>query len=196
MDFLKFSRIAVNGITCYRIIAAPALLWLIFDNQLQLFKWLLLISFLSDAVDGFLARRYQVVSMMGSRLDSVGDDLTVGVAVIGLLKWNLDFILDHWIWVALLCFLFSLHLVMALLRYGKMTAFHTYMAKAAAVLQAIFLLASFFFSPPSILLFQSVAGLTALGLLEEIVLIRLLPEYRFNVKGLYWVLKEKSSHRR
>lgn len=195
MDTLKFSRFIINGITCYRIVAAPVLLWLILKGQLDIFKWLLTLSFLTDAVDGYLARRYRVVSLIGARMDSIGDDLTVGMAIIGLLNWHFDFISSHWLWASVLTALFCLHLIMGLVRYGKLTAFHTYTAKAAAVLQAVFLLASFFFSPPSLLLFYLVAALTGLGLLEEIVLIVLLPDYRFNVKGLFWVLKDKRVQR-
>lgn len=35
------------------------------------------------------------------------------------------------------------------------------------------------------------AFITAIDLIEEIILVFLLPEWETNVKGLYWVLKKK-----
>lgn len=194
MGTSRFSYLAVNGITCYRILAAPVLLLLALEGRYDVFKWLLAFSFFTDAIDGYLARRYQAVSIVGARLDSLGDDLTVGMAVIGMAKWNFAFLSDKWVWVLILISLFIVQIVLAFKRYGKMTAFHTYIAKTAAIMQAIFLLASFF-SSPSDILFYAAACITSVGLLEEIVLIFLLAKYRFNVKGLYWVLKQRKLQR-
>lgn len=185
----------INGITGYRILIAPVLLVLILKDQYDLFKWLLAFSFFTDAIDGYLARRYNSVSIIGARLDSIGDDLTVGMAITGLLKWNFSFVMNELLWVCILVSLFILQVTCALIRYRKMTAFHTYLAKTAAVTQAIFLLACFFYAEPSRALFYVTALITALGLTEEIILICLLKDYRFDVKGLYWVLKKHAPER-
>jgi len=183
----------VNGITIYRIVAAPVLLVLIFFNLFYIFKWLLAVSFLTDAIDGYLARRYKAISVLGARLDSIADDLTIAMAIIGIVWLNFHFILAQWIWIALLILLFLVQAGLAFKRYGKMTAFHTYTAKVAAVSQAAFII-SFFFTPaPLLWLFYLCALLTALDLLEEILLITQLPVYKLNVKGLYWVLKKKQA---
>jgi CDP-diacylglycerol--glycerol-3-phosphate 3-phosphatidyltransferase len=50
----------INGITGYRMLAAPVLVWLIFTGNLDLFKWMLAISFFTDLIDGYLARRFHV----------------------------------------------------------------------------------------------------------------------------------------
>ena len=191
MKTLRRSHYIVNGITVYRILAVPVLLWLLFSKHHEVFKWMLAISFLTDAVDGYLARRYQVVSMLGARLDSIGDDLTIAVAITGVFMLNFNFILDELIWIVVLVALSLLQVGLAFARYGKMTAFHTYIAKGAAVVQAAFLLCFFFFSQPSYILFYVTAIITGLDLLEEIVLIYLLPVYRLDVKGVYWVMRER-----
>ena len=191
MDTSKRSYLVINGITGYRILAAPILLLLVIKGHYDVFKWLLAISFLTDAVDGYLARRYQIVSIIGARLDSIGDDLTVGVAIVGMVKWHSSFLLDKSAWLVTLTLLFILQVAMAFKRYGKMTAFHTLISKTAAVAQAIFLLASFFFLPPSNTLFNIAACITGTGLIEEIILIFLLRDYRADVKGVYWALKDR-----
>ncbi|MFZ1306482.1 MAG: CDP-alcohol phosphatidyltransferase family protein, partial [Ferruginibacter sp.] len=50
----------INGITVYRIIAAPFLLILLFTGKVDIFKWLLALSFFTDLIDGFLARKFKV----------------------------------------------------------------------------------------------------------------------------------------
>jgi hypothetical protein len=84
---------------------------------------------------------------------------------------------------------------LAFFRYGKMTNFHTYSAKIAAILQGIFLLLFYFFDPPIYPLFYIAIGATAIELVEGIILVLILPVWEVNVKGLYWVLKRKRPDR-
>jgi phosphatidylglycerophosphate synthase len=182
----------INGITLYRIIAAPFLLVLIFTGQYDIFKWLLGVSFFTDLIDGILARKYKVTSVLGTRLDSIGDDLTVLVGVIALFVLKGTFIKEHSIVFIILFVLFLVQTIFAFTRYGKMTNFHTYLAKTAALLQGIFLIITFFTDQPNLILFYTAAIVTMLELIEEIILVSLLKHWKANVKGIYWVLKEKS----
>lgn len=185
----KRNRYIINRITWYRIIAAPVLLVLIFAKQFDLFKWMLAFSFFTDLIDGFLARKYKVVSVFGSRLDSIGDDLTVLVAVIGLFVFKTEFALKVLVPLLILFFLFIFQTVFALFRYRKISSFHTYLAKTAAILQGIFFILILF--EPMCFLFYAAAVVTGIELLEEIILVALLPKWEANVKGLFWVLKRK-----
>jgi CDP-diacylglycerol--glycerol-3-phosphate 3-phosphatidyltransferase len=181
----------VNGITLYRLIAAPALIVLILTRQIDLFKWLLALSFFTDAIDGYLARRYKVVSVMGAKLDSIADDVTVVAALIGLFVLKPAFIKQEYLSMILLAILFVIQVTLALLRYRKPTSFHTYLAKLAAVCQAAFLILAFFLPDPPRALFYIAVTVTALDLIEEIVMILLLPEWKADVKGIYWILKQR-----
>ncbi len=182
----------VNAITIYRIIVSPVLLLLIINNQPEVFKWVLFFSFFTDAIDGFLARQYKIVSAMGSTLDSIGDDLTIGVAVIGILVFRPEFIKQEIVSVALLLSLFIIQVILAFYRYGKISSFHTISAKIATILQALFLIL-FYLSGPNYLLFYIAVVFTAIDLIEEIILVLMLPRWRTNVKGIYWVIKNKES---
>lgn len=185
----------INGITLYRIVAAPILLILIVTGQFDIFKWLLGISFFTDLIDGFLARKYKVASVLGTKLDSIGDDLTVLVGVIALFVTKMEFINEHRFIFILLLLLFLAQTTYAFIRYGKMTNFHTWLAKTAALLQGVFLLLAFFTDKPNPALFYAAAIITILELIEEIILVNLLPNWETNVKGIYWVLKKKKKTR-
>jgi phosphatidylglycerophosphate synthase len=190
-DTHKQAWYIINGITLYRIIAAPFLLVVLFTKQYEIFKWLLGVSFFTDLIDGFLARKYKVTSILGTKLDSIGDDLTVLVAMIALFVLKLAFIKQHIIIFIILLVLFLVQTTWAMIRYGKMTNFHTYLAKTAALLQGIFLLFVFFTDEPNLILFYAAAIITMLELTEEIILVSLLPHWQTNVQGIYWVLKNK-----
>lgn len=186
----KQSYYIVNGITFYRVVAAPFLFLLIIYHELVLFKWFLGISFFTDAIDGYLARRYKVVSVLGSKLDSIGDDLTIAAGLTGMFVFHPGFIEKEMIFILLLLVLFVLQNILAFVRYRKMTNFHTYGAKIAAICQGVFLLL-FFFDKPVPLLFYITVAVTGLELIEEILLVFLLPQWQKDVRGLYWVLKKK-----
>lgn len=181
----------INLITLYRTVTFPLLIFLVLTEHLVAFKWLLLASFFTDAIDGYLARRYNATSVLGAKLDSIGDDLTVLAAMVGLLVTQFDFIKSE---LALFIFLFGLFLIQltsALMKYKKITSFHTYLAKIAAVVTAIFLLSAFFLEKISYPLFYAAYGITAIELIEETIMVFLIPRWKANVKGVYWALREK-----
>ncbi len=186
----KRSYYLINAITLYRALAAPLLLIFIFTEN-ELFKWFLAFSFFTDSIDGYLARKYKVASAAGSKLDSIADDLTIVVAVTGAFVLKSEFMNGQLPLLISLFALFVSQIIMALVRYGKVSSFHTYLAKAAALLQGSFLILLFFLDEPPVLLFYIATAVTALDLLEEMILVRLLPNWQADVKGLYWVLKEK-----
>lgn len=183
----------VNTITIYRVVSAPLLVFLILNNRIDLFKWLLGVSFFTDLIDGQLARKYKVASRFGAYIDSIGDDLTVLAGIAGVYFFRPEFLREQKIWIMIMLALFFLQIVLALIRYRRISSFHTFFAKLAALLQGSFLILLFFLEEPFMALFYLAAVVTILDLIEEIVLVFLLKEWRSNVKGLYWILREGST---
>ena len=101
----------INGITLYRLLAAPFLFYLAFAGRIDLFKWLLPVSFFTDLIDGFLARKFKVTSEMGSRLDSIADDLTILASIAALFLFKKEFTIDQ---AFILTILFSLFAIQVL----------------------------------------------------------------------------------
>lgn len=184
----------VNAITVYRIIAAPVMIFFLIIPQIAVFKWMIAISFFTDAIDGHLARRYKVTSVAGSKLDSIGDDLTVAVAIAGIFVFQSQFLRQVAMPLIILGGLFLVQVVSAFIRYGRMSSFHTYAAKVAAVFQGIFLILFFFMENSINVLFYTAVVITAIDLIEEIIIVIVLPEWKTNVKGLYWILRRRSKH--
>ncbi|MFG6443679.1 CDP-diacylglycerol--glycerol-3-phosphate 3-phosphatidyltransferase [Microbacterium sp. P06] len=79
-----------NAITIVRILCAPVFLWMLLadggtDGAL---RWwaaaLFIVAIASDGVDGYIARRYEIVTDLGKLLDPIADKVLTGVAFVGL----------------------------------------------------------------------------------------------------------------
>ena len=181
----------VNAITLYRLVAALLMVFLLIYNRPDLFKWMIAISFFTDVIDGYLARKFNVASIIGAKLDSIADDLTIIVAMAAVFVFKPEFLKQERFIFIFLFTLLVIQTIYALFRYGKMSSFHTYMAKIAAILQGSFFILLFFLPEPLYPLFYIAAFVTGIELLEELIITHFLPEWETNVKGLYWVLKRK-----
>ncbi|MDP3555988.1 MAG: CDP-alcohol phosphatidyltransferase family protein [Bacteroidota bacterium] len=186
----KLSYKIINGITIYRIVITPILIYFILTRNINVFKWLLALSFFTDLIDGYLARTFKVTSILGSKLDSIGDDLTILSGIFGLYIFRFDFLKQEILGIGILLSLFLFQNILALIKYKKITSFHTYLAKISAVFQGVFLILAFFLDEPNYLLYNVTLILTGLDLIEEIILVIIIPKWEINVKGLYWVLKK------
>ena len=177
----------VNAVTLYRTLAAPLLLYLLISNKLDTFAKFLVLSFFTDLIDGFLARKFKVTSIWGTRMDSIGDDLTVLMAVIGMIMYRFEFVMEHKMAFIILFCLFLIQISYSLIKYQKFTSFHTYLAKAGALLQGLFLIHIFIMPAPDLFLFYSAVIITGLDLTEEIAIVYILPVWTANVKGIFWL---------
>ena len=174
----------------YRIFAFPFLLLLILLNEREVFAWLLGISYATDAIDGFLARKLKISSARGSQLDSYGDQLTLTAGLIGLLVFETEFIKANIILIIIAFIPYILQMIIAFRKYGKTTAFHTYLAKLSAMTQAVFILWLLFFGPVY-WLFYAMIAIGILETAEEIALIFMYDKWVAGVKGIYWALRDK-----
>jgi cardiolipin synthase (CMP-forming) len=62
-----------NIITLGRILAVPFIVWAIASNQMEIAFAIFIVAGVSDAVDGFLAKRFNMSSELGALLDPVAD---------------------------------------------------------------------------------------------------------------------------
>jgi phosphatidylglycerophosphate synthase len=182
----------VNFISFFRVVAFPVLIVLMIVENLNAYKWLILACFLTDALDGFLARKFNVISILGSRLDSLGDDLAVFAAFLGVIVFRVDFLAEQWFLISLMWVLFFTQLGFAMFRYQKPTSFHTYGAKLATIFQGAFLCSLFFLEQTMYPLFYVTVVVTCLELIEEIAMVAMLRSWRSDVRGLYWALKMRT----
>lgn len=71
-----------NIITLARILLVPVIVWAIASGQMEIAFGLFVVAGVSDAVDGFLAKRFNMSSELGALLDPLADKaLLVGTYV-------------------------------------------------------------------------------------------------------------------
>ncbi|MBM3507279.1 MAG: CDP-alcohol phosphatidyltransferase family protein [Alphaproteobacteria bacterium] len=62
-----------NLITFGRLIAVPVTIWLILGNQLAIAFWVFVAAGISDALDGWIAKRFDLGTELGRYLDPIAD---------------------------------------------------------------------------------------------------------------------------
>ena len=177
-----------NVLSGVRIAAVPLLAVLAFTGRETAFTWVLVPALLTDIADGLVARLCSLESRLGAVLDSVADSMLLFVCVYGIWVFHPEVIREH----AWLCGtavgLWLLEDVLALLRYGRLSSFHTYLSKIVANLLGLFIGWLFLFGFEPWLLYLA-AGASILASIEELALLRALPQWRADVRGLWWVLR-------
>ena len=178
-----------NVLSGGRALAVPVLAALAIAGRETGFTWVLVPALLSDIVDGLIARVFHLESRLGAMLDSVADTLMLFVSLYGVWVFHPYVILEHpWLCGAAVG-LWALEDVLALLRYRRLSSFHTYLSKVVANLLGFFIGWLFLFGFEPWLLYFA-AGTSIVASLEEIALLAALPVWRADVKGLWWVLQE------
>jgi CDP-diacylglycerol--glycerol-3-phosphate 3-phosphatidyltransferase len=179
-----------NVLSGARALAVPVLFALALLEREGAFTWVLIPALLSDIVDGLVARVFSLQSRLGAVLDSVADSLLMLASVYGIWVFHPEVIRDHaWLCGAAVG-LWLLEDAMALLRYRRLSSFHTYASKVVANLLGLFIGWLFLFGFEPWLLYVA-AGTSIVASLEELVLLLLLPQWRANVRGVWWVLRER-----
>ena len=76
-----------NAISLGRVLAVPLTVWLLVAGQIQWAFWVFAGAGLSDAVDGFIAKRFEATTELGRYLDPIADKILL-VSVFIMLGQN------------------------------------------------------------------------------------------------------------
>ena len=168
-----------NLLSLFRLVVAPFLLLAAWFALPTLFLLLFAAALLSDALDGFLARRFGQTSALGGVLDSWGDFAlycTMPPAVWWL--WP-AMVRQEFLFVATAIGAFLLPIAIGFIKFRRLTSYHTWGAKAAAGaigLGFLLLILTGIAWP-----FQLAVLLLVLSALEELAITLLLTSWQANV---------------
>lgn len=180
-----------NILSLYRIVIFPFVLWLIFSGDEHLFSIFIIISLVSDFLDGFIARKFNMQTQIGAKLDSWADFGTYILAFLAIYLFKWSEIQSYSFMLVLFGVVMVLSYVIVFIKFQGLIGLHTYMFKITGYLQGAFIISLFLWGFYLIPYYTCLAwGIVAC--LEEIIIILLLKQPRSNVKGLYWVLKNRN----
>lgn len=126
-----------NQITCVRIVLTAILHWVVFGESRAWFLGLYAAAFLSDVLDGYLARRLGLESYFGMRLDSYADYFLMASSV--WWAWRLCpslFLENGRLWWSIAATL-AVPQALAFYRLRRNAGFHLYSTKLAGWLAFI-----------------------------------------------------------
>lgn len=183
-----------NLLSALRIAAVPALALLAWHGHASAFVALLALTLLSDVADGIVARHHGVESPLGAKLDSWGD-LAI-YTTLPLFAWWLwpEVLRAESRWLALALFAYFVPTLAGLARFRRLTSYHTWMAKATAVLMGAGALVLFSGGPSWP--FHLATLVLCIEALEELCITAVLPRWTSDVRSLRQALRLQAAEAR
>jgi len=82
-----------NMMSAFRILLIPVIIVLYLRNNRVAAVSLIIVSAITDLFDGFVARKFNMVTDLGKALDPIADKLTLGAIMICLAVWKIEFLI-------------------------------------------------------------------------------------------------------
>jgi CDP-diacylglycerol---glycerol-3-phosphate 3-phosphatidyltransferase len=157
-----------NSLTALRLLAVPALIWLLALDTLDARAWatvVFLLAAFTDLLDGAIARKRGEITSFGKLADPIADKALIGSALIGLSLMN-D--LAWWITIVILVRELGVtFLRMWVLKYGVIPASRGGKAKTMAQIIAI---SMYLYVPENLAWWNNVAeGVMAVAILLTLI---------------------------
>jgi len=179
-----------NILSLYRLFMFPVIVLMIVLKQEMVYAILVVISLNTYVWDGWIARRFNQATAIGARIDSLADIGVYITALSGITLFKIGEIgPDAWLFYVFVASYVVAHLS-PLIKFGKIQSFHLWSIKLAGYLQGIFFFLLFFVEYVPIY-FYVMVNISLLAFIESLAIQLIIPEMRSDIKGLYWVLKER-----
>jgi phosphatidylglycerophosphate synthase len=178
-----------NMISSIRFIAAPVMLWLAWHGYGVAFMVLLAISFLTDVLDGLVARLTGQMTQFGAMLDTWADLVTY--MTIGFGSWWLWPEIVHrediYLYIIVACFLIPA--TIAMIKFDTYVSYHTWGVKIAAACIGLSLYPLFLWGPAWP--FRMAVFIYIVAAIEEVAITLTLKRLQSNVRTIWHVLQQR-----
>lgn len=191
MNFRQDIRKLPNLVSATRILIAPLLFYFAFAQMQNWFLASLVFTAFTDVLDGFLARKLNQITPLGSHLDSWGD-FTI-YSTMAICCWILWPGITHAVlpYYALILFSFLLPVLVGLGKYGRLTGYHTWSVKIAVFATYVGYLA--LYAGIATWPFILASALCVYAGIEEILITIVMREERTDVRSLWSALEHEKN---
>ena len=183
-----------NLLSGTRIALMPAVLMSAILGSRPWFVALVAASLLTDALDGFLARKLNAFSDFGRKLDSAADYLVMMTGLAGIaLLWP-DLVRRELPWIIAGLSAFFGVIVFGFVRLGRPPCYHTWAAKIGTMgcaLSMIPLLSGWSAVP-----FHVMVSLQILAAVEEVIITLLIPSHTGQMATVWHAMRLRREQRR
>lgn len=184
-----------NLLSLLRLGCVPLLVALVHHDREAVFFGGVVAAWITDGLDGWLARRFGWVSRLGAVLDSIADVSLIVAILYGISRFHPLVFLDHGVLLwAIVAVWSGVHLA-SLARYGRTSSFHTRLAQAGILLFAAFVVFLFTtgFVPG---LYYFAGSVCLLAGFENAAMVWALPEWQPDVPSLPAALRHRAERRK
>jgi phosphatidylglycerophosphate synthase len=174
-----------NTLSILRLLSVPVLFYLAYQGQEKTFFYLFIISMITDALDGFIARQFNMQTKIGAKLDSLADFAMYLVAIYGLIQLKWELFESYKYSFYLLMFYYIFIDLFSLYKFKEVSSLHLISSKINGILQGLFffLLFTYGFIPG---LYWLIFILATFSFLENIYYLIKLNQMRSDLKGVFW----------
>ena len=185
------SKISIpNILSFYRLVMCPYIFYLGISNQEFMFAILLTINLITDILDGLIARCFNMQTEFGARLDSIADLFTYITAISGIFFFKASDFQPHLFSFYIFIFLLIFAHILSLIKFGRLPSLHLYSWKIGGYLQGAFFVVLFLFNFYAVFYYIVIIW-GILAFCEHIIIQFIIKKMQSNLKGLFWVLKNK-----
>ncbi len=177
-----------NLLTSLRFVFAPVLLWLAWNGMGDLFLLVLAGTFLTDVLDGIVARMLDQQSEFGALLDSAADILIYSIMSLSIWWLWPDIVEREKTFILLAIASYLVPVLIGIIKFHALTSYHTRLVKLAVLCigSTFFILFLFNIAWP----FQLAVLLSLLAAAEEIAITLYLTELRSDVRSLWKLIHD------
>ena len=180
-----------NILSLYRLLSFPFILYLALQGYETLFVILFVINLFTDILDGWIARKFNMQTEIGSRLDSIADIGSFILAFVGIYMFKLVDFKPHFFSFGVFIGLFIFSNILSIVKFKQTPSLHLYSWKIGGYIQGVFFFTLFVFGYNKYVYYIMVTwGIIAF--LEHIIIQLIIKKMLVNAKGLYWVIRKKN----
>ena len=181
-----------NILSLYRLFSFPFILYLAILGQESVFVVLFVVNLITDLLDGWIARKFNMQTEIGAKIDSIADIGSFILAVVGMFLFKSEEINYHIISFSLFIGLFVFSNILSLIKFKRSPSLHLYSWKIGGYIMGFFYFYVFVIGFNTYVYYIMITW-CILAFIEHIIIQLLIKEMLVNAKGLYWVLKNRNS---
>jgi CDP-diacylglycerol--glycerol-3-phosphate 3-phosphatidyltransferase len=170
-----------NILSISRSLLSP-IIFLIKDNKFLLFSFLIIIG-LTDVLDGYIARKYKIQTIIGSWLDSVSDFIFYILLVIYIVIFEFDIIIRVKYFIIIIIGLKLLAIIIGFIKYRRFGFLHTLGNKITGIIIFVGFCIFILFGNKTTI--EIGLYISIISSVEELIITIIGKKYEENIKGIW-----------